>query len=136
MLTNAAQARLSSAISTVGLVTTALSSTIDAVRTIDAVSKQVPGGTFLKRRAVSAVTSRLAWGVVPVIAVGAAYWGFRAWQRRKAGQERPSELTTVPLTDPAAPNDIADESSWESFPASDPPAASPGSSTPKVVWPR
>lgn len=126
MLTNSAPTRLASAISTMGLVVSTVTSTIEAV------NSRAPGGTFLKRRAAHSVLSRLAWGAVPLIAGAACYWGVGAWRRRTARRELIHPVATLPMPDPPAPFNSIDESSWESFPASDPPAVSPGPAKPKA----
>src|SRR5690606_23413175 len=82
------------------------------------------GNRFLRGGAVNLLATRLGWRAVPLLGLGlAAYWGVRAWARRSAsGHTRSHQL---PERDPQAPRDRVDESSWESFPASDPPAISP-----------
>lgn len=71
--------------------------------------------------------SRMVWGGLRLLGLGLAYWGVKAW-RSRSGNAGYTDGKSLPQKDPAAPRDPVDESSWESFPASDPPAVSPGAS--------
>lgn len=83
------------------------------------------GKTLGKRLMKGSLAARLGVGAIPLIGIGLAVWGYRAWRRQQ--QREPQELARkqLPLNDPKPPRDRVDESSWESFPASDPPSFSP-----------
>lgn len=92
------------------------------------------GGQFARRMAARQIAKRLGWRTVPLLGIGvAAFWTFRAWQRRANQRSEAKTLNQLPAKEPKAPLDPVDESSWESFPASDPPAVSPPSRAAKSV---
>lgn len=80
---------------------------------------------FLRRSAIpTLLASRWAWTAVPLFG-GLAYWGLRAWRNQSRGHELMGKNPQTPIKDTAAPEDLVDESIWESFPASDPPSTTP-----------
>lgn len=81
----------------------------------------------MRRRAVGSLL-KVGWGL-PVLGIGlAAYLGLKLWKRQSASRTQANK-PQLPQSEPPAPRDISkdpvNESSWESFPASDPPAFSP-----------
>lgn len=56
-----------------------------AATAVNSLAQYLPVDNYLRRRALVALGTRAAWGIVPVVGIGLAVWGVRAWRRRNDG---------------------------------------------------
>lgn len=81
--------------SSIGTTATSLSNVLSTVQRVaesltvaanaaDTLARSEPVKLLVRARTLSAVKAALPWVVVPLAAGGLAYWGVRAWRRKRA----------------------------------------------------
>jgi hypothetical protein len=68
-----------------------------AATAVDSLAPYLPIDNYLRRRALVALGTRAAWGVAPVLGIGLAVWGVRAWRaHEKSNLDSPSTAEGTP----------------------------------------